>query len=103
MGQPKLLLNEIEESKIDVVLSLNEQGKTVFFDSLIKQFYPHIEKDSQDYAALQVNYRSCWMVEKIYRNNDFMKECFSIVYTKTGLIRNIWNDIYYTDDDLIIH
>ena len=32
-----------------------------------------------------------------------MKESFSVVYTKTGLIRNIWNDLYYTDDDLIIH
>ena len=43
------------------------------------------------------------MMEKIYRNNHFMKESFSVVYTKTGLIRNIWNDLYYTDDDLIIH
>jgi hypothetical protein len=98
-----LLLNELKEDKLDTVLSLNETGKTIFFDSLIKNHFPHIEKNSNEYKSLQVHYRCCWMMEKIYRNNQFMKECFSVVYTKTGLIRNIWNDLYYTDDDLIIH
>ena len=98
-----LLLNEIEEDKLDIVLSLNEAGKTIFFDGLIVNYYPHIEKNSEQYNALQTHYKCCWMMEKIYRNNHFMKECFSVVYTKTGLIRNIWNDLYYTDDDLIIH
>jgi len=99
----ELLLNEIEENQIDAVLSLNEEGRTVFFHALIEQHYPHIEPGANEYLELQMHYRSCWMTEKIYRNNDFMKECFSIVYTKTGLIRNIWNDLYYTDDDLIVH
>lgn len=102
MGR-SLLLNEITEDKIDTVLSLNETGKTIFFDSLISEHYPHIEKTSNEYNYLQLNYRSCWMMEKIYRNNDFMKECFSVVYTKTGLIRDIINDLYYTEDNLIIH
>ena len=30
-------------------------------------------------------------------------EKFIIVYTQTGLIRNVWSDLYYTDDDLITH
>jgi len=98
-----LFLGEIEEDKLDAVLSLNDNGKTVFFDNLITQYYTHIEKNSNQYLALQTHYRCCWMMEKIYRNNHFMKESFSVVYTKTGLIRNIWNDLYYSDDDLIIH
>ena len=99
----ELVLNEVTEEQLDSVLLLNEQAKTVFFDSLIKKYYPHIDQHSSDYTDLQLHYRSCWLMEKIYRNNSFMKECFSTVYTKTGLIRNIWNDLYYTDDDLIIH
>jgi hypothetical protein len=102
MGQT-LHLGDIEEDKLDAVLSLNDNGKTIFFDNLISQYYSHIEKDSNQYLSLQNHYRCCWMMEKIYRNNNFMKESFSVVYTKTGLIRNIWNDLYYTDDDLIIH
>jgi hypothetical protein len=98
-----LLLNEVDEDKLDAVLSLNEMGKTIFFATLIQSHFPHIEKSSEQYKSLQVHYRCCWMMEKIYRNNQFMKECFSVVYTKTGLIRNIWNDLYYTEDDLIIH
>ena len=68
MGR-SLLLNEITEDKIDTVLSLNETGKTIFFDSLISEHYPHIEKTSNEYNYLQLNYRSCWMMEKIYRNS----------------------------------
>lgn len=99
----ELHLGELEESKIDFVLSFNEQAKTEFFDSLISKFYPAIEKHSETYLSLQIYYRSCWAVEKLYRNNRFLKDCFSVVYTKTGLIRNIWNDMYFTDDDLILH
>jgi len=103
MAAKELTLNEIEEEKIDIVLSLDDQSKTIFFDNLIQLHYPNIKRESTEYHNLQVHYRACWLMEKIYRNNDFMKECFSVVYTKTGLIRNIWNDLYYTDDDLIIH
>lgn len=98
-----LLLNDIEESKLDTVLSLDENSKTIFFDNLIRSYFSHIDSGSEEYKSLQIHYRCCWMMEKIYRNNQFMKESFSVVYTKTGLIRNIWNDLYYTDDDLIIH
>lgn len=99
----ELHLGEVEEVKIDTVLSFNEQAKTQFFHSLISKFYPDVEQNSQTYLALQAYYRGCWAAEKLYRNNQFLKDCFSVVYTKTGLIRNIWNDMYFTDDDLILH
>lgn len=103
MATPELTLNDLSEEQLDTVLLLSETAKTTFFDTLISKYYPHIDKHSQEYTNLQIHYRACWLMEKIYRNNSFMKQCFSIVYTKTGLIRNMWNDLYYTDDDLIIH
>jgi hypothetical protein len=103
MVERHFMLNEVEEVQLDSVLSLNDAGKTVFFDKLIKQYYPHALEDSELYSTLQIQYRSCWMTEKIYRNNVFFKECFSVVYTKTGLIRDIINDMYFTSDNLIIH
>lgn len=96
-------LGELEESKLDFILSFDEEDKTQFFDSLISRFYPKVERNSEYYLALQAYYRGSWATEKLYRNNKFLKECFSVVYTKTGLIRNIWNDMYFTDDDLILH
>ena len=42
-------------------------------------------------------------VEKLYRSNRFFQESFTMIYTKTGLIRNIVNDIYFLEDDLITH
>jgi hypothetical protein len=49
----KLLLSDIDEDKLDAVLSLNDNGKTIFFDSLIEQFYSHIEKNSNQYLSMQ--------------------------------------------------
>ena len=53
-------------------LSLNEEGRTVFFHALIEQHYPHIEPGANEYLELQMHYRSCWMTEKIYRNKDHL-------------------------------
>jgi hypothetical protein len=39
-----LLLNEIKEDKLDTVLSLNETGKTIFFDSLIKNHLANMSR-----------------------------------------------------------
>ena len=103
MIDDEISLGDIDEEKIDLVLSLNEQAKSVFFDSLITRFYPSVDRDSDYYYALQAYYRGSWVAEKLYRNNQYLKDYFSVVYTKTGLIRNIWNDMYFTDDDLILH
>ena len=97
-----LVLSEVDEEKIDVVLTLPDPAKIEFFGQMISQFFPHAMEDEKKFAELQRAYRDCWMMEKLYRNNIFLKESFTIVYTQTGLIRNIWMDMYYTDDDLII-
>ena len=48
-------------------------------------------------------YAASWYAEKIYRYNRFFNESFTAVYTETGLIRDIVLDIYFNDDDLIVH
>lgn len=55
------------------------------------------------YAALQQSYRSSFIVEKMYRNNTEFRNGFSTVYTRTGLIRDIISDIFFTTDNLIVH
>jgi len=98
-----LVLSEVDEEKIDVVLSLSDTAKIKIFGEMIANYYPQAMEDEKRFAELQRAYRDCWMMEKLYRNNIFLKESFTMVYTQTGLIRNIWMDMYYTDDDLIIH
>ena len=98
-----LVLKNVPEDKLDSVLALSESEKAVFFSNLIQKYYPTVEIGSDQFEILKANYLSSWITEKIYRNNTYMSSCFSVIYTKTGLIRNICNDIYYTSDDLIVH
>lgn len=98
-----MLLHELPDSTLNRVLGLDFASKGDYFAMLVKQFYPKIKVDSDKYKEMLGYYLSSFYVEKLYRSNMFFNEKFTVVYTKTGLIRNIIADQYYADDDLIIH
>tara|TARA_Y100001937_G_scaffold15149_1_gene20676 strand:+ start:1608 stop:1931 length:324 start_codon:yes stop_codon:yes gene_type:complete len=102
MADP-LILENIEEEALDQILSLHPEAKTLYFTKLAKKFYPNIEESSERFKDILESYISSFYLEKLYRSNRFFNEKFIIVYTQTGLIRNVWSDLYYTDDDLITH
>lgn len=99
----KLLLCEVSTSSLDAVLSLPEASKLSYFKALVENFYPKTDKDSEEYVSLLESYYSSFYLEKLYRTNNFFNEKFTVVYTSTGLIRNIISDMYYCDDDLVVH
>lgn len=98
----ELLLEEFPEESLDQVLSLTPKGKTMYFTKLAKEFYDFPE-ESDEMTNIVESYISSFYVEKMYRNNRFFNEKFTPIYTNTGLIRNIWSDLFFTDDDLITH
>tara|TARA_Y100000356_G_C11041308_1_gene173698 strand:+ start:63 stop:371 length:309 start_codon:yes stop_codon:yes gene_type:complete len=99
----QLILENLPEDVLDHVLSLPPEAKTVYFTKLTKKFYPKIDQKSDEFTNIVESYVSSFYVEKMYRSNRFFNEKFIVVYTQTGLIRNVWSDLYYTDDDLITH
>ena len=99
----QLILENLPDDVLDHVLSLPPEAKTVYFTKLTKKFYPKIDQKSDEFTNIVESYVSSFYVEKMYRSNRFFNEKFIIVYTQTGLIRNVWSDLYYTDDDLITH
>ena len=99
----ELILENLPDDVLDHVLSLPPEAKTVYFTKLTKKFYPKIDQKSDQFTNIVESYVSSFYVEKMYRSNRFFNEKFIIVYTQTGLIRNVWSDLYYTDDDLITH
>jgi len=99
----QLILENVAEEALDHILSLPPEGKTLYFSKLAKKFYPKVDEKSEEFKNILESYVSSFYVEKMYRSNRFFNEKFIIVYTQTGLIRNIWSDLYYTDDDLITH
>lgn len=98
-----LLLQDLEDEILDTILSLREMDKTRYFSSLIEKFFPHVEKDSEEYETLQLSYRASFVLEKLYRETPLIYETFTIVYSKQGLIRDIISDLYFTDDTLVTH
>ncbi len=96
------LLEEFPDDALDQILSLPPSGKTQYFTKLAKQFYD-IPEDSDEFTDIVESYISSFYVEKMYRSNRFFNEKFTPIYTQTGLIRNVWSDLFFTDDDLVTH
>jgi len=103
MSKREFNLYDLEEKTLDNLLNLPELSKSKYINELIERFYPEVNPDGEMYADLQLNYRSSWLLEKLYRANPVFKESFTFVYTKTGLVRNMISDLYFTDDHLITH
>ncbi len=99
----QFILENIEDAALDHILSLPPEAKTTYFKKLAKRFYPQMDESSDQFKQVLESYISSFYLEKMYRSNRFFNEKFIIVYTQTGLIRNVWSDLYFTDDDLITH
>ncbi len=93
-------LYELSDEHLNAILSLNEDEEEKYINTLISRFYPNID---DRYEELFISYKASFVLEKLYRSNISFQNGFRAIYTKTGMIRNIINDIYYADDDLIIH
>ena len=96
------VLEEFPDDALDQVLSLPPKGKSQYFAKLAKQFYDFPD-DSEEFKDIVESYISSFYLEKMYRSNRFFNEKFTPVYTTTGLIRNVWSDLFFTDDDLVTH
>lgn len=99
----ELKLYELTEEQLNQILGLPEESMAVYIHSLIEKFYPSVEAASDYYKLLFISYRSSFTTEKLYRNNNLFQKGFRIVYTKTGMIRDIINDLYYVEENLIQH
>lgn len=97
------ILNELSDESLDTVLSLSPSNKAKYFTAMVKTYYPRLEEESTEFISLVEAYVASFYVEKLYRTNQFFHQKFTMIYTQTGLIRNIVADMYYTDDDLITH
>ena len=98
-----LTLSEIEDQTLNYVLGMPPDAKASYFSGMIKTFYTHVKAGSNEWKQLMDAYLASWYAEKIYRSNRFFNESFTAIYTETGLLRDIILDIYFSDDDLIVH
>lgn len=99
----ELLLHNLSDKILVNILELSEEERISYYQELIEKFYSHLDKNSVQYGALLRAYHSSFELENLYRTNEIFQDSFTAVYTRTGLIRETINDLYYNPDDLITH
>lgn len=98
-----MLLQDISNEDLDSILGMSLPSKKSFFAKMINKYFPELREEDPMYKDTLEAYLSSFYVEKLYRSNKFFQEKFVMVYTNTGLVRNVINELYFTDDHLITH
>jgi len=98
-----MLLQDISNEDLDSILGMPLSSKKSFFAKMINKYFPELREEDPMYKDTLEAYLSSFYVEKLYRSNKFFQEKFVMVYTNTGLVRNVINELYFTDDHLITH
>lgn len=98
-----MLLQDISNEDLDSILGMPLSSKKSFFAKMINKYFPELREEDPMYKDTLEAYLSSFYVEKLYRSNKFFQEKFVMIYTNTGLVRNVINELYFTDDHLITH
>lgn len=86
-------LNKLSINKLEDVLGLSEEEQHYYCLQLIKRFYPNVDKEEK--AKLIKAYIASFEFEYLLRTEPNLAEAFTCVYTKTGMIREVSNDIFF--------
>lgn len=97
------ILNTIDDNNLQIILSLSEDEKLLYINNLIKKYYSNVELNTEVYFNLQKAYIGSFILEDQYRQNKSVQQSFRPIYTKTGLIRNIVNDLFFMPEELLEH
>lgn len=87
-------LHELEDEVLNEILQLPFEELDSYIYALICRFYTTIPKSSDRYTKLAEAYKASFILEKLYRSNEMLSDNYTAIYTKTGLIREMVNDLY---------
>lgn len=96
-------LYDLTEEQLNNILALSEVEQVVYFSQLIEKYYTHIDEGTDEYYSLLMSYKSSFNLERVYRDREDIQGSFTAIYTRTGLIRDLVNDLYHTEESLVIH
>lgn len=89
-------LSDLPTKQLKRIIELEESKKYRYFAQLIQRFYPDASDSTK--AHLLAAYYSSFALEYIYRNQPVINSSFTCIYTSTGLLRELVNDLYSFDD-----
>ena len=90
----EFFLTNLSDQELDTILNLSSEEKEEYILSLIETFYSKFKLTEQQVSELFLAYLSSFELEKVYRTNVKFQCGFTLIYTNTGLIREVTNDLY---------
>lgn len=94
-------LHELEDETLDEILQLPFEELDEYIYALICRFYPTTLKHSEAYVNLTNAYKASFVLEKLYRTNEVLIDNYTAIYTRTGLLRELVNDLYAIGTDKV--
>tara|TARA_R100000329_G_C7601981_1_gene213509 strand:+ start:1120 stop:1416 length:297 start_codon:yes stop_codon:yes gene_type:complete len=94
---------ELPEAALDYIISLPPRQRKMYLKEVVTKHYPSASQNEDILNKTIKALESSVLLEKLYRNNEFLKENFTLVYANGGIIRNMVQDAYYSEEDLTIH
>jgi hypothetical protein len=89
-------LNELALNKLEDILALSDQEQYEYYIQLVRRFYPNPE--SEDKQKLIFSYKGSFELEYLLRTEPVIAQAFTCIYTRTGMIREVTNDLYFISD-----
>jgi len=91
-----LFLNALSNEQIEDILALSDEEQHHYYLQLIRRFYPGSSKE--DKMRLMYAYKGSFELEYILRTESLLAKSFTCVYTKTGMIREVSNDLFFLSE-----
>lgn len=98
----KFILGTLPDDKLEFILSMDEEQIGIYVDNLIQKYYPHLRQDTEhfeQYEKVKEQYINSFYLERIIRISEPIQDGFIPVYTDTGMIRELQNELYSFEEE----
>jgi hypothetical protein len=92
-----LFLHSLSDNTIESIVTMPEDEQDKYFYQLVSRFYKDVEMEKK--KELIDSYRASFILEYMYRTTPDIQDSFVTVYTQTGLIREVTNNLYFLDEE----
>lgn len=83
-------------------LLLDEAELNKYIAFLIEKYYASVQPDTSEYKKLHNAYKSSFILEKLYRSYEYISDNYTAIYTKTGILRELTNDLYSIETNKVV-
>lgn len=89
-----LYLYELDDDTVAFLVNANGDKVTEYINNLIDCYFVKTNTTIVDREQLVKSYKASFLLEYLYRQSKELREQFTPIYTKYGMIRELTLDLY---------